>query len=140
MKRNGPPFGSGPGAERKRAVGGLPFNPSAAGRATPPSSSASTQKSTASKRLVIVLKPRGRSRFDASFDGAKIVTASPQAISDAARVLHQLGFPDDVLLAARHAGADHLYAAPWASGVKCALVKTEDAPVLSDGNRFLRAR
>lgn len=114
MKRNGPPFGSGPGPERKWAVGGLPFNRSGAGRATPPSSSTSTQKSTApispaavSTRLVIVLEPRGRGRFDGSFDGTKIVTASRQAISDAARVLRQVGFPDDVLLVARHAGADH---------------------------------
>jgi hypothetical protein len=46
MKRIGPPLGSGPGAEW-RVVGRLPLIPSAEGRATPPSPSASAPRSTA---------------------------------------------------------------------------------------------
>jgi hypothetical protein len=62
---------------------------------------------TASASLEIVLKPRGRGRFDAFFGSTRIVAASQQAISDAARALHRLGYQDSSLLVARHAGAKH---------------------------------
>jgi hypothetical protein len=50
---------------------------------------------------------RGREKFDALFNGKRIVQAGSQPISDAARILHRLGHDDDVLLVARHHGADH---------------------------------
>jgi hypothetical protein len=116
MKRNGPPNGGGPGAERKlRAVGEPPHIRSDAGRASSPSATVRGARSTAPMspaaaptRVVIVLKPQGRGRFDAFFQEARIVNGSAQPICDAARALHRLGHPDDCMLLARHDdGADH---------------------------------
>jgi hypothetical protein len=59
------------------------------------------------RRLVVILEPRGRERFDASFEGSRIVIASRQAITDAARVLYGRGYSDDCTLVARHGAADH---------------------------------
>jgi hypothetical protein len=59
------------------------------------------------RRLELVLKARGRGRFDAFFVGTQIVAASEQAITAAARVLHRMGYADEFLLVARHDGADH---------------------------------
>lgn len=89
--------------------------PALAGRASCPSRSSLSQTQSSSPgtplaettRLLIILKARGRSRFDAFFGETPIVKASTQPISDAARVLHQLGLPDNVLLVARHHGAAH---------------------------------
>jgi hypothetical protein len=102
MKRHGPPYGSGPGSERKLRVAGKPsHNRSDAGHASYPSPSSKT------KPLLIHLEPRGRERFDAFFAESRIVTASAQAISDAARALHRLGYADGHVLAVRHRGANH---------------------------------
>jgi len=61
-----------------------------------------------SAKLLIVLKPVGRhDRFRVEHEGKVIVRASRQPICDAARALHQRGYPDNVLLVARHHGADH---------------------------------
>ncbi len=111
MKRNGPPV-SGPSAEREsEAVGELLLTRSDQGPATQPVSAARpitpTPPVAALARLEIVLKPRGRGRFDAFFAGAKIVAASEQAITEAARVLSRRGYADEFLLVARHEGADH---------------------------------
>jgi hypothetical protein len=113
MKRPGPLNGSGPGSEELRVAGQRPNTRSDAGRARSPSPPLPTARTTApppssvaAARIEIVLKPRGRGRFDAFFDGRRIVTASSQAISNAARVLHGAGYPDDALLVARHDGAD----------------------------------
>ena len=54
-----------------------------------------------------MLTARGRSRFDVSFGETQIVIKSANPISDAARVLHGRGFPDDRLLIARHEYARH---------------------------------
>jgi hypothetical protein len=114
MKRSGSLNGSEPGSETKQRVAGEhSLTRSDAGRARSPSPPSPTARTTApppssvaAARIEIVLKPRGRGRFDAFFDGRKIVAASSQAISNAARVLHGAGYPDDALLVARHDGAD----------------------------------
>src|SRR5262245_46309244 len=111
MKSSGP-LNCGPGSETKRRVAGEhPLTRSAQGPATPPVSSprstAPISVAAAPARLEIVLKPRGRGRFDALFQGRKIVSARVQAITDAARVLHRAGYPDAALLIVRHHGADH---------------------------------
>jgi hypothetical protein len=111
MRCHDPPSGSGSGAEWKRVVGELPLIRSDAGPATPSSSLTSRlttiPPAARSTRLVIVLKPRGHGRFDALFNGAPIVAASSQAIPDAARVLHRLGYDDDFVLVAWHANSNH---------------------------------
>jgi len=72
-----------------------------------PAAGSTPTTSPAPKRLVIDITAIGRGRFDASFGGSLIVAASKQPISEAARALHRIGFPDDAELVARHAGADH---------------------------------
>jgi hypothetical protein len=62
---------------------------------------------TSDDRLLITLEARGREKFDALFNGKRIVQAGSQPICDAARILHRLGHDDDVLLVARHQGANH---------------------------------
>jgi hypothetical protein len=115
MKRRGPPNGSGPRSERKsREAGEHSHSRSDAGRASPPSlSSQSLSDPTAPETLLtspaptIVLKARGRSRFDVLFGQTEIVTSSKQPICDAARVLHRLGYADDCRITVWHEGADH---------------------------------
>lgn len=115
MKHHGPPLGSGPRSERSlRVVEQRSLSQSDAGRASPPSrSSSSPSKPTAattlfaSTALNVVLRARGRSRFDASFGETQIVKSSTQPLCNAARVLHQLGYPDDCWLIAWHEGSDH---------------------------------
>ena len=72
-----------------------------------PAAGSTPTTSPSPKRLVIDLTAIGRGHFDASFGGSLIVAASKQPISEAARALHRIGFPDDAELVARHAGADH---------------------------------
>jgi hypothetical protein len=113
MKRYGPPFGSGPSAEKRMRVAGQHSHTrSDSGPAS--FSSPSPARSTASKvavaptMLTITLKPTGvEDRFDAILRGLRIVTASRQPVCDAARVLHRSGYSDQILLVARHVGADH---------------------------------
>ncbi len=112
MKRLGPPLGSGPSAERElKAVGELLLTRSDQGPATQavsaPASAAPMSSAAVLARLEIVLTPRGRGRFDAFFAGTKIVTASPMAITDAARILHRIGHTDEFLLVVWHHGANH---------------------------------
>jgi hypothetical protein len=115
MKRPGPPFGSGPGSDTKlRDVGQRSHTRSDTGRASRPSASSTpaSRPATPSALLVgtallIVLKARGRSRFDALFGETRLVKASANPISDAARVLHRQGHQDDRPLVVRHDGADH---------------------------------
>jgi hypothetical protein len=67
--------------------------------------------------LLITLEARGRDKFDALFNEQRIVQASNQPICDAARILHRLGHDDDVLLVARHQGANDQGAIHGALGV-----------------------
>jgi hypothetical protein len=46
-------------------------------------------------------------RFSAHLDQIQLVTASRQPFCDAARILHELGYRDDCIIAARHHGAAH---------------------------------
>ena len=64
--------------------------------------------SARSAELLIYLEARGQERFDALFQNSRIVTASTQAICDAARALHDLGYLDELLLVARHQGANQI--------------------------------
>jgi hypothetical protein len=114
MKRPSTPKGDGLGSERqKRVAGERSHKRSDNRRASPPSnSSPSPSKPTASGNLpstalTVVLRARGRSRFDALLEGVQIVKASRNPISDAARILHRHGYSDDCLLIARHEGAKH---------------------------------
>jgi hypothetical protein len=115
MKRLGPLYRSEPRSERKlRVAGEHSHSRSDSGRASPTSPSSPTlSKPTASAdhldgtALTVVLTAQGRSRFDASFNGAQIVRASKNPISDAARVLHGMGYSDHLLLVAQHEGAAH---------------------------------
>lgn len=116
MKHHGPPLGSGPRSERSlRVVEQRSLSQSDAGRASPPSrSSSSPSKPTAATTLLastalnVVLRARGRSRFDASFGGTQIVKSSIQPLCNAARILHSLGYSDDRWLIAWHEGSnDH---------------------------------
>jgi hypothetical protein len=110
MKRLGPLNGSGPGSESNLGIAGQhPHTSSDTGAASlSPNSSASQLRARSSDTaLRIALKARGRSRFDALLDGVQIVKASKNPISDAARVLHRMGYPDHLLLVAHHEGAAH---------------------------------
>ena len=106
MKHPGPPFGSGPGSDTTLGDAGerTPTR-SDAGRAS--RSSLSQPNPTAGRsgdsvELVIDLEARGQGRFDAFFANSRIVTASTQPICDAARVLHRLGYPDELKLVVWH--------------------------------------
>jgi hypothetical protein len=115
MKRLGPLNGSGSRSETSfRAVEQGSDTRSDAWRASPPSGSLpSLPKPTASTTLLtgtgltVVLTARGRSRFDVSFNENKILKASTQPICNAARVLHRLGYSDDLRLIVCHQGSDH---------------------------------
>ena len=111
MKRPGPLSGSGPGSDTKlRDVGQRSRTRSDTGRASRSSLSQpnpTAGRSARSAELLIYLEARGQERFDALFQNSRIVTASTQAICDAARALHDLGYLDELLLVARHQGADH---------------------------------
>ena len=116
MKRLGPLSGSGPGSVRKSRV---PWKRSRTrsdtGCASPtslsstplPEPTASPPALLAGTALTVVLRARGRSRFDVWFGETQIVKSSAQSICDAARVLHRLGYADDCRMAIRHEGADH---------------------------------
>jgi hypothetical protein len=110
MKRPGPPFGSGPGSDTKLSdAGERTLTRSDAGRAS--RSSLSQPNPTAGRsgnsvELLIHLEARGQGRFDA-LENSPIVTASTQPICDAARALHRLGYPDELLLVVWHRGANH---------------------------------
>ena len=111
MKRPGPPFGSGPGSDTKLSDAGerTPTR-SDAGRASrsPLSQPNPTAgRSGNSVELLICLEARGQGRFDAFFANSRIVTASIQPICDAARVLHRLGYPDELKFVVWHRGANH---------------------------------
>jgi hypothetical protein len=111
MKRPGPLFGSGPGSDTKlRDVGQRSRTRSDAGRAS--RSSLSQPNPTAGRsgdsvELVIDLGARGRGRFDAFIANSRIVTSSTQPICEAARALHNLGYPDELKLVVWHRGANH---------------------------------
>lgn len=60
-----------------------------------------------SRPLVITLEGRGCDKFDVLFNGKRVIRASSQPICAAARALHDLGYPDELLLVARHHGANH---------------------------------
>ena len=115
MTRRGPPNGSGPRSEKKlRVAAERSHNRSDNRRASlKPLSSKSLSDPTAPETLLtspaptIVLKARGRSRFDVSFGETQIVKSSAQPICDAARALHRLGYSDDRRLTVWHEGADH---------------------------------
>ncbi len=110
MKRNGPPFGSGPGAEWKTAVGGLPFIRSAEGRASPQSSSASALAPASSAAptcgVIITVVSVGESQFEAWCDGQLIVARTRQPLLDGARALLTAGYHPDTVAVMRHAGSD----------------------------------
>ena len=101
MKRNDPPFRSGPGAERKRVVGELPLIRSDAGRATSPSASAQRSGASASfaavpaGAVVITAFPLGDSRFQARCGGQLIVARTRQPLFDGARALLAAGYHPD---------------------------------------------
>ena len=115
MTRHGPLNGSGPRSETSfRAVDQDSDTRSDAWRASlTPNSSQSLSKPTAPPTLMagtaltVILRARGRSRFDALLDGVQIVKASKNPISDAARVLHWMGYSDRRLLFAQHEAAAH---------------------------------
>ena len=118
MKRRGPPNGSGPRSEKKmRVAAERSHNRSDYRRASSPKPHLIEIKvidpGTAPETLLtspaptIVLKARGRSRFDVSLDETLIVKSSAQPICDAARVLHRRGYSDDRRLTVWHEGADH---------------------------------
>jgi hypothetical protein len=114
MKRPGPPFGSGPGSDNElRVAGQRSHTRSDTGRASqsplPLSQSKQSAPAThpADAALLLILRPRGRSRFDALVGETQIVKSSAQPISDAARFLHSHGYSDDRLLIVRHEDADH---------------------------------
>jgi hypothetical protein len=101
MKRPGPPFGSGPDSDTKLSdAGERTHTRSDAGRASRPSLSppSGASKPANSPQLLIYLEARGRERFDALSENSLIVTASTQAIGDAARALHRLGYADELVL------------------------------------------
>ena len=115
MKRHDPLNGSGPWSETKmRVAGKRSHTRSDSGRASltsqsskslsPPTAPGTLLAGTA---LTVVLKARGRSRFDVAFGGTQIVKSSAQPICDAARALHRLGYSDDRRLTVWHEGADH---------------------------------
>jgi hypothetical protein len=63
-------------------------------------------------RVLIILKPVGRhGKFSAEFLGEVIVNASTRPLVEAVKVLSARGYPDNSLVAARHAGAE--YDAMW---------------------------
>jgi hypothetical protein len=111
MKRPSPPFGSGPGSDTKLSdVGERTLTRSDAGRASRPSLSQPTPtagRSGDSVEPLIYLEARGQGRFDAFFANSRIVTSSTQPICEAARALHNLGYPDELLLVVWHRGANH---------------------------------
>jgi hypothetical protein len=114
MKRDDPPLGGGSGDTRLRVAGERPHTRSDARRASLTSqSSKSLLEATAPGRLLanaalaIVLRAKGRSRFDVLFGETTIVQSSTQPICKAARVLHRLGYSDDYRLVASHEGSDH---------------------------------
>jgi hypothetical protein len=112
MKRLGPLDGSEPRSERKlRVAGEHSHSRSDTRRASPPSNSSpkpiAAADHLAGTALNVVLAARARGRFDASFNGAQLVQASKNPISDAARVLHRMGYSDHLLLVAQHEGAAH---------------------------------
>ena len=115
MKRRGPPLGKGPGADADfRVAGERSDTRSDTWRASLPTHSLSglsrpppPEALLAGTALLIVLRARGRSQFDALLNGVQIVKASKNPISDAARFLHRQGYSDDRLLLARHEGAKH---------------------------------
>jgi hypothetical protein len=115
MKRRGPPNGSGPRSEKRmRVAGERSHNRSDTRRASlKPLSSKSSSDSMEPENLLdgpaqqIVLRSRGRSRFDVLLGDKQIVTSNGQPICDAARVLHELGFSDDRRLTVWHEGADY---------------------------------
>jgi hypothetical protein len=115
VKRLGPPNGSGSRSGRKLRVAGehSPIR-SDAGRASPTSHSPKSLSTPtapgtvlAGGALTIVLRARGRSRFDALLDETQIVKSSAQPICDAARALHRLGHSDDRRLTVWHEGSSH---------------------------------
>lgn len=115
MKRRGPLNGSGPRSEAKsRVARKRSHTRSDSGRASPkPHSPKSLSDPTEPETLLtsplpaIVLRARGRSRFDVLLFGqTQIVTSSLQPICDAARVLHRLGYSDERRLTVWHEGAD----------------------------------
>jgi hypothetical protein len=89
MKRHGPPSASGPGADKLKVARRRFHTRSDAGRASlTPRSSPSLSKPPAPATVLggtatnVLLTARGRSRFDASFNGAQLVQASKNPISD----------------------------------------------------------
>jgi hypothetical protein len=111
MKHPGPPFGSGPGSDLKLShAGERTLTRSDAGRAS--RSSLSQPNPTAGRsgdsvELLIYLEARGQGRFDAFFANSRIATSSTQSICEAARALHNLGYPDELKLVVWHRGANH---------------------------------
>jgi hypothetical protein len=113
MKRDDPPFG-GPCVAKIGAPEQSPHTrPDLRGASSPPSPLPSAippaPKSLARPvaRLVIILEPRGRGRYDAFFGDTRIASVSTHAISDAARALHKLGHLDGSVVVVRHNGAAH---------------------------------
>lgn len=133
MKRRGSPNRSGPGEEKSKVPKQHRRTLSEHGRASLSSHlSVSQSRATApgarlpdSAALVLVLRARGRSRFDALLGETHPVKASANPISDAARVLHRQGYRDNRILIARHDGADH-YAISGRLGVWRRLRVRED--------------
>jgi hypothetical protein len=114
MKRNGPPDSGPRSGTKPRVAGEHSRNRPDAGRASPPlapslslSNPVAPTNLLAGPALTVMLTARGRSRFDASFKSAQPVQASKNPISDAARVLHRMGYSDHLLLVAQHEGAAH---------------------------------
>jgi hypothetical protein len=111
MKHPGPPFGSGPGSDTTLGdAGERTRTRSDAGRASRSSLSQPNPtcgRSGDSVELLIYLEARGQGRFDAFFANSRIATSSTQSICEAARALHNLGYPDELKLVIWHRGANH---------------------------------
>jgi hypothetical protein len=115
MTRRGPLNGSGPRSGRKLRVAAERSHNRSDNRHASLKAllSKSSSNPTEPKNILtspaptIVLRARGRSRFDFLFGDMQIVTSSARPICDAARVLHRLGHPDDCRLTVWHEGADH---------------------------------
>jgi hypothetical protein len=114
MKRTGPLNGSGPGSDKKMRVAAERSHTrsdtrraSLTSHPSPSPSKPTASATTGGTALNVVLRARGRSRFDVSLGETQIVKSSTQPIRDAARVHHRLGYTDGRRLIVWYEGSDH---------------------------------